>query len=76
MKLAIVFEVPDDDADELFRTGVQIIELRARQLQRAGGADLPDYWQFPGKMVPVAVARAETDNELVTAMDKALSSAS
>lgn len=74
MKLAIVFEVPDDDADELYHTGVQITELYAKA--RRQGASLPDFWQFPGKMAPVAVARAATDNELVTAMDKALSAVS
>lgn len=73
MKLAIVFEVPDGSADALLHTGVQIIEMHGG-LKRQG--KLPDFWTFDGSMLPVAVAMAETDAELVTAVDRALSTAS
>lgn len=74
MIFAVVFEIPDEEAEDMARVGAQVIEMYASAGRQ--GAAMPDFWQFPGHMVPVAVAGAETKDGLVAAVGEALSSAS
>lgn len=68
MKLAIVFEVPDGQADEYADVAAKAIQGYTFATQQA----TVKHWSFDLEMRPVAAAAADTDAGLVDNIRQAL----